>query len=188
MTSFVAAVLQLNGSSDVERNFAQVVEHSTAAVARGAQLVATPENTNYLGPHREKVGRAEPLDGPTIRSLRRAGGAIAGALPSRVLQRSGRRRSRSLRQHLGVVRPDRRDPRDLSQDPPLRHRSRRRPERRPFPRKRHLPAGRRRRRGADRAGHDRALDLLRPALRRALSSPRRGAAPKCSPSPRPSPR
>ena len=66
MNSFVAAVLQLNGSSDVERNFAQVVEHSTAAVARGAQLVATPENTNYLGPHREKVSRAEPLDGPTI--------------------------------------------------------------------------------------------------------------------------
>jgi len=27
--------------------------------------VATPENTNYLGPHAEKVRRAEPLDGRT---------------------------------------------------------------------------------------------------------------------------
>ncbi len=29
------------------------------------RLVATPENTNYLGPHAEKVRRAEALDGPT---------------------------------------------------------------------------------------------------------------------------
>ncbi len=34
--------------------------------AAGARLVATPENTNYLGPHEEKVRRAEPLDGPTV--------------------------------------------------------------------------------------------------------------------------
>ena len=29
-----------------------------------AKFVATPENTNYLGPHDEKVRRAQPLDGP----------------------------------------------------------------------------------------------------------------------------
>lgn len=31
----------------------------------GARWVATPENTNFLGPHEEKVARAESLDGET---------------------------------------------------------------------------------------------------------------------------
>ena len=35
------------------------------AAGHGARFVATPENTNYLGPHDEKVRRAEPLDGET---------------------------------------------------------------------------------------------------------------------------
>ena len=35
------------------------------AAGRGATFVATPENTNYLGPHAEKVRLAETLDGPT---------------------------------------------------------------------------------------------------------------------------
>lgn len=36
------------------------------AANHGAKLVVTPENTNYLGPHREKVRLAEPLDGPVV--------------------------------------------------------------------------------------------------------------------------
>ena len=35
------------------------------AAGRGAVWVGTPENTNFLGPHEEKVRRAEGLDGPT---------------------------------------------------------------------------------------------------------------------------
>jgi predicted amidohydrolase len=61
----LAAVLQLNSTSDAERNWAAARELVERAAARGAALVATPENTNYLGPHAEKVRRAEPLDGPT---------------------------------------------------------------------------------------------------------------------------
>lgn len=37
------------------------------AAARGAQLVATPENTTWLGSHTEKLRRAEAVDGPTHR-------------------------------------------------------------------------------------------------------------------------
>ncbi len=62
---FLAAVLQLNSTSDAEGNWRTARELVRRAAASGAALVATPENTNYLGPHAEKVRLAEPLDGPT---------------------------------------------------------------------------------------------------------------------------
>ena len=63
--TFLAAAVQLNGTSDEERNWLQASELVRVAASRGARFVSTPENTNYLGPHEEKVRRAEPLDGPT---------------------------------------------------------------------------------------------------------------------------
>ena len=63
--SFLAAVCQMTSTSDTEANLAQAERLAREAAARGAAFVATPENTNYLGPHAEKVRRAEPLDGPT---------------------------------------------------------------------------------------------------------------------------
>ncbi len=63
--SFLAAVCQMTSTSDAEANLAQAEELVRDAAARGARFVATPENTSYLGPHAEKVRRAEPLDGPT---------------------------------------------------------------------------------------------------------------------------
>jgi deaminated glutathione amidase len=63
--SFLAAVCQMTSTSDAEGNLAQAESLVRSAAARGAALVATPENTSYLGPHAEKVRRAEPLDGPT---------------------------------------------------------------------------------------------------------------------------
>jgi predicted amidohydrolase len=63
--TFFAAVLQLNGSSDEAANWAQVEALAERAGARGAHWIGTPENANFLGPHEEKVRRAEPLDGPT---------------------------------------------------------------------------------------------------------------------------
>ncbi|MFQ5350439.1 MAG: carbon-nitrogen hydrolase family protein [Thermoanaerobaculia bacterium] len=62
---FLAAVLQLNSTSDAEGNWRQASELIERAAGAGAALVATPENTNFLGPHDEKVRRAEELDGPT---------------------------------------------------------------------------------------------------------------------------
>jgi predicted amidohydrolase len=62
---FLAAVCQMTSTSDEAGNLRQAEELIRAATARGARLVATPENTSYLGPHAEKVRRAEPLDGAT---------------------------------------------------------------------------------------------------------------------------
>jgi deaminated glutathione amidase len=61
----LAAVLQLNSTSDAEANWRAARELVVRAAERGASLVATPESTNYLGPHDEKVRRAEPLGGAT---------------------------------------------------------------------------------------------------------------------------
>ena len=62
---FLAAVAQMTSTSDAEANWRSAEELVRRAAARGAALVVTPENTNYLGPHEEKVRLAEPLDGAT---------------------------------------------------------------------------------------------------------------------------
>ena len=80
----LAAVIQLNGSSDIARNLATTERFVRQAAAAGAQFVATPEATTYLGPHREKVHLAEPVDGPTHRRL----AALAGELVIILLVRS----------------------------------------------------------------------------------------------------
>ena len=63
--SFLAAVCQMTSTSDAEENLRQAETLIRAAVGRGARWVGTPENTGYLGPHAEKVRRAESLEGPT---------------------------------------------------------------------------------------------------------------------------
>jgi len=67
--SFLAAVVQLNCTSDAAANLAQADMLIRRAASYGAKLVATPENTNYLGPHAEKVRLAEPIPGPTVDRL-----------------------------------------------------------------------------------------------------------------------
>ncbi len=63
----LAAVCQMRSTADAAGNLRQAAELIRAAAARGATFVTTPENTNYLGPHTEKVRLAESLDGPTCR-------------------------------------------------------------------------------------------------------------------------
>ncbi|RME26235.1 MAG: carbon-nitrogen hydrolase family protein [Deltaproteobacteria bacterium] len=65
----IVACVQLNGSSDLERNLRTTEELVRRAAAAGAVLVATPEATTWLGPHDRKVELAEPVDGPTHRRL-----------------------------------------------------------------------------------------------------------------------
>jgi predicted amidohydrolase len=62
---FLAAACQMRSTSDATANLRQAEELIRDAARRGAAFVATPENTNYLGPHPEKVRLAEPLDGVT---------------------------------------------------------------------------------------------------------------------------
>jgi predicted amidohydrolase len=67
----VVACVQLNGSSDVERNLRATEALVERAARAGAVFVATPEATTYLGPHDKKVALAEPVDGPTHARLAR---------------------------------------------------------------------------------------------------------------------
>ncbi len=60
-----AAAIQLNSGSNAERNWTAAESLIRAAAEDGAELIATPENTNFLGPHEDKVRLAESLDGPT---------------------------------------------------------------------------------------------------------------------------
>jgi predicted amidohydrolase len=73
---FLAAAVQLTSTSDERANWEMAEGLVARAAASGARFVATPENTNYLGPHEEKVRRAEPLEGPTCRRF----GALARRL------------------------------------------------------------------------------------------------------------
>jgi predicted amidohydrolase len=72
----LAAVIQINGSSNIERNLSVTERLVREAAAAGATLIATPEATTYLGPHAQKVVLAEPVDGPTHQRL----GALAREL------------------------------------------------------------------------------------------------------------
>ena len=65
---FLASVVQLNSSSDAVASNAMAHALIRTAAQRGAALIVTPENTNFLGPHDEKVRIAESIDGPTVRS------------------------------------------------------------------------------------------------------------------------
>jgi len=60
-----AAAVQLNSTSDEDRNWEEAQTLVRQAARGGAKFIVTPENTNFLGPHEEKVRRAEPLDGKT---------------------------------------------------------------------------------------------------------------------------
>lgn len=67
----LVAAIQLNGSSNVERNLATTERLVRRAAAAGATFIATPEATPYLGPHDRKIALAEPVDGPTHTRLGR---------------------------------------------------------------------------------------------------------------------
>ena len=64
---FLAAAAQMTSTPDAEANWDQARSLVERAAGYGAKLVATPENTNFLGSPAEKVRTAEPLDGPTCR-------------------------------------------------------------------------------------------------------------------------
>jgi predicted amidohydrolase len=86
---FRAAVVQLNSGRDPESNLLAAESLIREAAAAGARLIATPENTPFLGPHEEKVRRAEPIGGPTCATF----GALAGELGLHLLLGSFAERS-----------------------------------------------------------------------------------------------
>lgn len=65
-----AAVVQLNSTSDKDRNLAAAESLVRAAVADGAELVALPEKWNLLAGGEELLAGAEMLDGPSLTAAR----------------------------------------------------------------------------------------------------------------------
>ena len=63
MSSYLAASVQMRSTSDEEASLSLATELIERAAGFGAKLVVTPENTNYLGPHKEKVRIAQDLEG-----------------------------------------------------------------------------------------------------------------------------
>ncbi|MEM7454069.1 MAG: carbon-nitrogen hydrolase family protein [Planctomycetota bacterium] len=78
---FLAACVQLRCTTEVERNLDTVDRLVRRAANAGATLVATPENTAYLGPQFHKVANAEPIDGKILTRL----GALANELKIHLL-------------------------------------------------------------------------------------------------------
>jgi predicted amidohydrolase len=60
------AAVQLNSTTDFERNLERADRFTRAAAADGAQLVVLPEKWSVLGRGEALRGGAQPLDGPAI--------------------------------------------------------------------------------------------------------------------------
>ncbi|MCB9538368.1 MAG: carbon-nitrogen hydrolase family protein [Myxococcales bacterium] len=65
------ALVQMNSGSDAEQNLATIEARVAEGAARGARLVALPENATLLARPVDRVARAEALDGPTVARLGR---------------------------------------------------------------------------------------------------------------------
>lgn len=66
---YLAACLQMCATDDISANLEAIEAGIVRAAAYGARLVATPENSTFLGLSDRKVALAEPLDGPSHRRL-----------------------------------------------------------------------------------------------------------------------
>lgn len=71
----LVACAQMTSTEDVRQNLAALEELVARAAGYGARLVASPENTPFLGDPLRKIAAAEPADGPVARRL----AAIAAA-------------------------------------------------------------------------------------------------------------
>lgn len=74
----LAAVIQTTTTSQEAASLEAAEALVRRALSYGAKLVVTPEQTNFLGPHQQKVQRATTLDGPVVArfaALAKEGGA-----------------------------------------------------------------------------------------------------------------
>ncbi|MBK8013809.1 MAG: carbon-nitrogen hydrolase family protein [Deltaproteobacteria bacterium] len=86
MSTFLAAVVQLTTTDDVEASLNRACQGVEDAARRGATLVALPENVSFMGSERTKLTLREPIHGPTFQRFSDLARAlrihlIAGTLP-----------------------------------------------------------------------------------------------------------
>ena len=98
-----AAAVQLQSTTDTERNLASAERHVRAAAADGAELVVLPERLDIRGAASDYLAGAEPLDGRPIswaRELARELGIdlVAGSVAER---REGHERVSNTSVHVG---------------------------------------------------------------------------------------
>jgi predicted amidohydrolase len=175
----IAAVVQMTSTADVERNLKAAEALVEEAARRGASFVGLPENFAFLRSEGQPVPEPQAIDGPWVQRMaalakRLRVTLLLGSLPEHV---PGDTRVRNTSVLLG---PDGRTLACYRKIHLFRHR----------PAGHGAPqgveggrAGRRDRRRRHAARPDRALDLLRHALPRALRElVRRGARVLCVPS------
>ena len=63
---YLAACIQLCCNEEIQNNLQRAEDLIRRAAKNGAKLIATPENTPFLGAQFHKVELAEALDGPTM--------------------------------------------------------------------------------------------------------------------------
>jgi deaminated glutathione amidase len=98
-----AAAVQLQSTTDTERNLASAERHVRAAAADGAELIVLPERLDIRGAASDYLAGAEPLDGRPIswaRALARELGIdlVAGSVAER---REGHERVSNTSVHVG---------------------------------------------------------------------------------------
>ena len=161
------AAVQLESTDSKERNLEAAERLVRDAAADGCELVVLPERLDIRGTAADYAAGAEDLDGRPVRWAR----ALAARARHRPRGRLGGRAARGARagvEHVRARRSGRRAQGRLPQDPHVRRGG----GRGRVPRVRALGACRRDRAVRDRRRHPaRPLDLLRPALSRAVPDP-----------------
>jgi predicted amidohydrolase len=89
MESCLVAAAQMTSTADRARNLDVALGLVDEAAARGARLVALPENFSFMGRDEDRIADAEAVDGPTIAALRDRARArrvfvLAGSIAERV--------------------------------------------------------------------------------------------------------
>ena len=91
---FLASCVQMRCTTDAKRNIDALDTLCRRAAGYGAKLIATPENSTFLGPQFHKVELSESLDGPTgkhLSALARECNAylLIGSIPEKRILPSG---------------------------------------------------------------------------------------------------
>ncbi len=89
LPDFLVAAAQMTSTSDRRRNLDTAVRLVREAADLGAKLVGLPENFSFMGREEDRIAGAEPVDGPSIATLREVARerevfVVAGSIPERI--------------------------------------------------------------------------------------------------------